>query len=131
MAQKKIYKIYDIKKGKYHSTGKKNSWTSKNWAEQAIETLCFNRLGYGYSQVQLKQEAKIELLKNYEIHEFELVMTSSYNVAEKFIDKVKIQNEISQLSKEIIQKKELLKTDLNVNLPFHSIMDFYNKGVVI
>lgn len=132
MAQKKIYKVWDIAKGKYLSTGKKSSWQSKTWALNAVDTECTNyeykQLGGSLSSLD-RQNSKINRMKNFEIHEFELIRTSSYNAAEKFIDKVKIQNEISQLSKEIIQKTELLKTDLNVNLSYYSIMDFYNKGV--
>lgn len=132
-----IYKIWDISKSKYISTGNKskNSWKSKTWAETAIKELCENQAHYANANPSSKYinsynytKIFIDLLKNYEIHKMELVINESYNAAYKIINKENIDNQIKIIDNLIVQIEDGIEKLFDNKLQIFKIRELMNSG---
>jgi len=109
----KLYRVWDIKKQKYYSSGKKSIWKSETWAVNAVKDM--------WGDVSAK---------NFEIHEIEQVVAKSTNA-----------HTLVQTAKDKAREKEMAKEeDRNVirlirkesdGLELHVVEQLYSKKRLI
>lgn len=107
-----IYKIWDIQKEKYFSTGKKSSWKSGTWAVAAVKDL-----NYYYAN----QSEKENTWERYEIHKMKLEVVEVYNVKDLLFVNADLEKQISNLEIELTYKATELSRVLGMEIPFERL----------
>lgn len=124
--QSYIYKVWDIDRGIYLSSGKKSIWKSIVCAENVIKEVCASRaLGHmaKYGRMSNREANIAKYMEVYEVHTIELVVVDSYNAAVKLVDKKALEDQLESLERDVTSIEDVIVGIFNHNFSYNKLKD--------